>query len=258
MAPIVAAYVRPVAHLLLTLGSLAGAVAPVAAQPGGVGATLASERMMPKFRDGAMTVNPVSLTTGGTVDVEIVVDVTGSVAHARVAASSDSSGALDRACLAALTAARFSPVTDAAGRPQASLSLARFTFSAPAANDRPGTVSVALAPLPPVPPPTLEENQLAGVADAKQVRYSSPRPLRRINPRYTEDAMRAKIQGLVTMELIVLADGTVGAARVTKPLHEGLDREALVAARYWYFDPARVDGRAVATKAVLQLEFNLR
>ena len=258
MAPIMAARFRPVAHLLLALGSIAWAVAPVAAQSGGVGATLASERNMPKFRDGTMTVNPASLTAGGTVDVEIVVDVTGSVAHARVAASSDSSGALDRACLAALTATRFSPVTDAAGRPQATLSLAKFTFIAPATNGRSGTLSVALAPLPQVPPPTLEESQLAGVADAKQVRVSSPRPLRRINPRYTPDAMRAKVQGLVTMELIVLADGTVGAARVTKPLHESLDREALVAARYWYFDPARVDGRVVSTKALLQLEFNLR
>ena len=258
MAPIMAEYFRPVAHLLLTLGPIVGTVVPVAAQSRGVGATLASERMMPKFRDGTMTVNPALLTAGGAVDVEIVVDVTGAVAHARVATSSDSSGALDRACLAALTAARFSPVTDAAGRPQASLSLAKFTFTAPAANDRPGTVSVALAAVPQVPPPTLEDSQLAGVADAKQVRYSSPRPLRRINPRYTEDAMRAKVQGMVTMELIVLADGTVGAARVTKPLHDSLDREALVAARYWYFEPARIDGRVVSTKAVLQLEFNLR
>jgi protein TonB len=156
-----------------------------------------------------------------------------------------------------MTGWRFQPATDAGGRPQATLSLARFTFSAATA-DTPSAVTVRLAALPQVTPPPLEAGQLVGLADAKQPGYSPPRPLRNITPRYTEDAMRAKVQGPVTMELIVLADGTVGAARVTSPLHDSLDRAALVAAKYWYFDPARVNGQVVPTKVRLELAFNLR
>jgi TonB family protein len=250
-----AAHSRRVAILLVTLAGIAGQ--SLSAQPSGVpSASLAVEGLMPVLGAQPMPANPVGAS--GTVDVEIVVAASGSIAHARVAASSDATGALDRACLTTLSGWRLTPVTDGGGRPRATLVLAKFAFTGPKSADQAGSVSVRLEPLPQVTPAPLEESHLVGLPDAKQVRYSPPRPLRNITPRYTADAMRAKVQGLVTMELIVLADGTVGAARVTKPLHDSLDRAALVAARYWYFDPARVDGRTVATKAVLQLEFNLR
>ena len=38
----------------------------------------------------------------------------------------------------------------------------------------------------------------------------------------------------------------------------GLDAAALVAARYWLFEPARLNGDPIPVKAALELEFRLR
>jgi TonB family protein len=69
--------------------------------------------------------------------------------------------------------------------------------------------------------------------------------------------MRAKVVGDVDMDIVVLADGTVGAARVTRSIHRELDHVALIAAGYWLFEPARLNGQAVAAQAVLTLSFRL-
>ncbi|HUF48374.1 MAG TPA: energy transducer TonB [Vicinamibacterales bacterium] len=91
----------------------------------------------------------------------------------------------------------------------------------------------------------------AGVTD--------PRLLRQETPRYTSEAMRAKIQGLVELEAVVLPNGTVGDVRIVKSLDAryGLDQEALRAARAWLFEPARHKGEAVSMLVTLILEFRL-
>jgi protein TonB len=78
-------------------------------------------------------------------------------------------------------------------------------------------------------------------------------------PKYTPDGMRAKIQGIVELEIVVLENGTVGAVRVTKSLDRasGLDDAAVEAAKHWKFIPGTKDGKPVATKVPMQLEFRL-
>lgn len=78
-------------------------------------------------------------------------------------------------------------------------------------------------------------------------------------PKYTQDALRAKIQGVVEIEAIILADGTVGDVRIHKSLDKvfGLDLEALAAARKWRFTPAASNGKPVPFKVIIQLEFRL-
>jgi TonB family protein len=85
-----------------------------------------------------------------------------------------------------------------------------------------------------------------------------PVVVRGILPSYDDRAMRAKTQGDVMVEVVILSDGTVGDARVTRSLDEGLDREALIAARHWLFQPATRDGQPVACRSVLMLTFQLR
>jgi protein TonB len=72
-----------------------------------------------------------------------------------------------------------------------------------------------------------------------------PRPLREIKPQYTADAMRAKVQGTVLLECVVLPDGTVGKVEVVRSLDStfGLDQEAIKAAKQWRFE-SRVPGSA--------------
>jgi len=87
-----------------------------------------------------------------------------------------------------------------------------------------------------------------------------PRVIQEIRPQYTADAMRAKVQGTVWVECVVLPDGTVGEATVTKSLDSvfGLDQEALKAAKRWRFIPGRRLGQPVPVLVTIELTFTLR
>jgi len=87
-----------------------------------------------------------------------------------------------------------------------------------------------------------------------------PRVLREVRPNYTADAMRAKVQGTVWVEAVVLPDGTVGQATVVRSLDStfGLDEEALKAAKQWRFAPGTRFGQAVAVLVTIELTFTLR
>ena len=59
-----------------------------------------------------------------------------------------------------------------------------------------------------------------------------PTLLTQVKPRYTAEAMRQRIQGTVTLEVVVSREGIPVAIRVTRSLDPGgLDEEAIVAAR---------------------------
>jgi protein TonB len=58
-----------------------------------------------------------------------------------------------------------------------------------------------------------------------------PTVVKRVNPDYTPEAQRARIEGRVLMEIVVLADGTVGTVAVERSLDAtyGLDQQAVKA-----------------------------
>ena len=87
-----------------------------------------------------------------------------------------------------------------------------------------------------------------------------PRLVREVKPNYTPDAMRAQVEGLVELDILVLADGSVGRVNIVRSLDArfGLDQEAINAVRRWRFDPGRRLGKAVATRVAVELSFNLR
>jgi periplasmic protein TonB len=88
-----------------------------------------------------------------------------------------------------------------------------------------------------------------------------PRIRREIKPQYTADAMRAKIQGVVVVECVVMPDGTVHPdIKVTKSLDPvfGLDQEAIKAARQWLFYPGTRQGQPVPVLISIELTFTLR
>jgi len=86
-----------------------------------------------------------------------------------------------------------------------------------------------------------------------------PQAMVQTKPRYTTDAMRAKIQGDVTLDVIVRKDGTVGDMQIAQSLDRahGLDQEALKAAKAWTFYPATCKGNPVDMVVSLILEFRL-
>jgi periplasmic protein TonB len=89
---------------------------------------------------------------------------------------------------------------------------------------------------------------------------SWPKLIYEKKPAYTADAMRAKVQGVVEVEALVLPDGSVGDAKVTRSLDQtfGLDREALIAVRQWKFAPAIRRGQAVPVLVPIEVSFTLR
>ncbi|MDA1094460.1 MAG: energy transducer TonB [Acidobacteria bacterium] len=88
----------------------------------------------------------------------------------------------------------------------------------------------------------------------------TPQPLRQARPNYTSEAMRAKIQGEVIIEAVVLPDGSVGDVKIVRSLDQnfGLDEEALKAARQWLFRPGTRFGEPVAVLVTIALTFTLR
>lgn len=89
---------------------------------------------------------------------------------------------------------------------------------------------------------------------------TNPRVLKEVKPQYTADAMRAKVQGVVWLECIVLPDGTVGEAKVIRSLDPvfGLDQEAVKAARQWRFVPGMRQNEPVPVIVTIELTFTLR
>ena len=87
-----------------------------------------------------------------------------------------------------------------------------------------------------------------------------PTLLQSVEPRYTTEAMRARIQGVVTLEVLVGADGTVKDVRVMKSLDRatGLDDQAIKTARQWRFRPATYQGQPVPYLVIIEMTFNLR
>jgi TonB family protein len=86
-----------------------------------------------------------------------------------------------------------------------------------------------------------------------------PKVLKEVRPTYTPDAMRAKIQGEVLLEAVVLDSGLVGDVKVIKSLDpNGLDQEAIKAAKKWLFQPATDrTGKPVAVYVTLALSFRI-
>jgi len=87
-----------------------------------------------------------------------------------------------------------------------------------------------------------------------------PRIVREVKPQYTIEAKKAKIQGSVWLQAVVLKDGTVGDVTVTKSLDTvyGLDDEAVKALKQWLFAPGTKDQQPVAVQVEVEMTFTLK
>src|SRR6185436_9184772 len=77
-------------------------------------------------------------------------------------------------------------------------------------------------------------------------------------PRYTELARRAGIQGVVVLEAVIDKQGRVSDVRILKKLHSSLDAEAMAAVKEWTFEPARQGDRPVAVYYTLTINFQIQ
>src|SRR4051812_48310 len=98
---------------------------------------------------------------------------------------------------------------------------------------------------------------IGGGADRVGGGVSAPRPLFSPDPEYSEEARKAKYQGVVVLFVVVGPDGRVHDMRVQRSLGLGLDEKAMEAVKLWKFDPARKDGQAVAVQINVEVNFRL-
>ena len=100
----------------------------------------------------------------------------------------------------------------------------------------------------------------AGGVYAPGNRVTSPQVVQRTRVNYTQDALRAKIQGTVWLEVVVNADGMVGDVKVVRSLDSvhGLDNEAVKTVRQWRFTPGTLDGVPVPVRTTVEMSFSIR
>ena len=86
---------------------------------------------------------------------------------------------------------------------------------------------------------------------------TAPKMIKSARPNYPPEAMRAKVQGRVKLEIVVQADGTVGDVRVVSSLDRkfGIDDAAVKAVKEMRFTPAMKDGVAVPVLLSTEMAF---
>ncbi len=84
-----------------------------------------------------------------------------------------------------------------------------------------------------------------------------PRPIYDPEPEFSEEARKAKYQGVCTLEVVVDAMGRPTNIKVVGALGMGLDEKAIEAVKTWRFEPAMKDGHPVAVAVNLEVDFHL-
>jgi protein TonB len=111
---------------------------------------------------------------------------------------------------------------------------------------------IATAPLPPPPPPPPAAPKPAGPVRIGG-NISAPALVKRVEPIYPDLALMAKVGGMVILEAVVGADGSVVSVKVLRSV-KFLDDAALEAVKQWKYSPLILNG--VPTPFVLTVTLN--
>jgi periplasmic protein TonB len=86
---------------------------------------------------------------------------------------------------------------------------------------------------------------------------TQPRPIYDPEPEYSDEARRIKLQGSVSLWMVVGLDGRAHNIRVQRSLGMGLDQKAIDAVNRWRFEPATLNGKPVAVEIAVEVNFRL-
>jgi TonB family protein len=89
---------------------------------------------------------------------------------------------------------------------------------------------------------------------------SAPVVVNQVSPHYTPEALDARIEGSVILDVVVRSDGGVGDVTVRASLDSklGLDEQAVDAMKQWLFTPGLREGKPVAVRIQVQMTFTLK
>ena len=86
---------------------------------------------------------------------------------------------------------------------------------------------------------------------------TAPIVVYKIEPEYSDEARRARLQGEVLLEIEVNTDGHAQNIHLRQSLGLGLDERAIDAVKQWKFLPGRQNGKPVVTVALVSVTFRL-
>jgi TonB family protein len=86
---------------------------------------------------------------------------------------------------------------------------------------------------------------------------SAPVVIRKVGPAYTEEARRAKFEGMVLLSAEIDPNGTATNIKVRISVGLGLDDKAIEALKQWEFKPGLKDGKPVTVAVTVEMHFRL-
>jgi TonB family protein len=86
---------------------------------------------------------------------------------------------------------------------------------------------------------------------------TAPIPIYKPEPPYSEEARKAKHQGVVVLYIVVDSVGNVTDIRVIRPLGLGLDEKAVDTVRTWKFKPGMRNSVPVNVRVLVEVQFRL-
>lgn len=84
-----------------------------------------------------------------------------------------------------------------------------------------------------------------------------PHPTYQPPPEYDNKDRKKKIQGVVTLSLIVTKEGRTADIKVIKSRTPGLDQQAIKAVSRWEFEPVIQDGEPCPARITVEVSFHL-
>jgi TonB family protein len=102
-----------------------------------------------------------------------------------------------------------------------------------------------------------EDGETGGGARGLSAAFTAPVVLYTVEPEFSEDARKAKLQGVVMLYAEVDVSGALRNIRVTRALGLGLEEKAIEAVKRWRFRPAMRNGKPVAAPAQIEVNFHL-
>ncbi len=86
---------------------------------------------------------------------------------------------------------------------------------------------------------------------------SAPVAIYAPEPEFSDEARRAKYQGVVDLQIIVTKQGLPADITIVRHLGMGLDEKAIEAVRRYRFRPAMYHGHPVAVRMIVEVDFHL-
>jgi periplasmic protein TonB len=97
-----------------------------------------------------------------------------------------------------------------------------------------------------------------GLLKPQEISHSTrPILIHKVEPEYTQDALDAKLQGVVILSFVVGTDGVSSDIKLVRGLGKGLDEKAIECLKSWRFKPATLHGEPVPEKASVEMNFRL-